>query len=477
VNTKIALRALREATMTMLAAVATLLCTLALDPEPGPAVLAVVLCLSLSRSQLDRDVRGRVEAAITLPAVSLAALGVGILIHRAPWLGAMAFVAGMSVPIWLRRFRASVRQAGSLIALPFVVILTTPYVSTTRVGPVMAVLVPIIVAELALLWVSVFHLLARRFHWMPPARAPKTTAAATSSANTITMRPMPSSRMAIQMAIALGVAFLVGYTFFTGRWSWIVLTAYIVGSGNQGRLDVAYKSVLRVIGAAAGTALALSFTFHVGSNDATTVVLILGAVFLGLWLRPLGYGWWALFVTLALSLLQGFDGASAQGILWPRLEEIVIGAIIAVGAAWFVLPVRSTDVMRRRIADALSAFSESLDPDMPSRESSRFVSAIDRVEQIAPAFRASRFATGRYRATQPADWVDALVACRAPAVALIDQRQTPGDVRKAISAARKAMREPGKILEALQKLRNVLVGREPTPDTNSATKGSEELLV
>ena len=40
-------RAGREAVVTMLAAIGTLWCALALDPEPGPAVLAVVLCLSL----------------------------------------------------------------------------------------------------------------------------------------------------------------------------------------------------------------------------------------------------------------------------------------------------------------------------------------------------------------------------------------------------------------------------------------------
>src|ERR1700730_5633469 len=75
------LRSLREATVTMLAAMATLLCALTIDPGPGPAVLAVVLCLSLSRSQLDRGRRGRVEAALVLPIVGLVAVGVGILLH------------------------------------------------------------------------------------------------------------------------------------------------------------------------------------------------------------------------------------------------------------------------------------------------------------------------------------------------------------------------------------------------------------
>lgn len=46
----------------------------------------------------------------------------------------------------------------------------------------------------------------------------------------------------------------------------------------------------------------------------------------------------------------------------PALEEIVIGALIGIAAAWFVLPIRSTTVLRRRIADALAALSDALDP-------------------------------------------------------------------------------------------------------------------
>lgn len=468
-TTKRILHSLREASATTLAGVATMLCALAIDPEPGPAVMAVVLSLSLSRSHLDLDFRGRLDAAIVLPVVSLLALGVGALLHRAPWIGALAFVVGMSIPIWLRRFGPLIRRAGSLIALPFVVILTTPYVPITRVSPSMAILVPVIVAELALVWVSVIHLLARRWHWLPPARTPNAAAVETSRAST--MRPMASTRMAIQMAIALAVAFVVGFMFFADRWAWIVLTTYIVGSGNQGRLDVAYKSLLRVLGAAAGTVLALAFTLHAGSHDATTVVLILAAVFCGVWLRPLGYAWWALFVTLALSLLQGFEGSSAQDILWPRLEEIVIGAVIAVCAAWFVLPVRATDVMRRRIADALAMLADAFDPDAPTHATRDLIAAIDRVEKAAPALRASRMVTRRFRAVQPADWVDALVACRAPAALLIANRQTPGAVRKAVAAARKSMREVGAIQEALENLRRAFIPQERLADAVDSTPG------
>jgi uncharacterized membrane protein YccC len=416
--------------------------------------LAVVLCLSLSRSQLDSDLRGRIEAAIALPIVGMVAVGVGMLLHRAPWLGALVFVCGMFVSIWLRRFGPMARRAGSLIALPFVVLLTTPHIQAAPASAIPAPLVPILIALLALLWVGALHALARRLHFLPPARAPEHPAP--TPAREGSLRPMASTRMAIQMAVALSASFAIGYLFFAERWAWIVLTAFIVISGNRGRLDVAYKSVLRVLGAAAGTFLAMTLTLHIGSHDMTTVVLILAAIFLGVWLRPLGYAWWALFVTLALALLQGFAGASVPPILWPRLEEIVIGAIIGVASAWFVLPVRSTLVLQRRIADSLAALADALDPSTPARRSDAFVAAIASVEQIAPAFRASRPLTRHFGSIQPADWIDTLAACRIPAVALIDLGETPVTVRKAVGAARKSLREPAEFQKALRELCRLL---------------------
>lgn len=447
-------RALRDAIVTMLAALATLACAMAVDPEPGPGVLAVVLCLSFSRSHLDRDLRGRLEAAIALPMVGLVCAGVGFLLLHMPWVGATVFVTGMFVSIWLRRFGSMARRAGSLIALPFVVILTTPYVPTRHAGHLLAALIPVIVALLALVWVAVFHAIARRLRMLPPARATVVSAAAPVQESSL--RPIASTRMAIQMAIALAASFLIGYLFFAERWAWIVLTAFIVNSGNRGRLDVAYKSVLRMLGAAIGTLVAMTLTVHIGAHDTATIVLILAAVFFGMWLRPLGYAWWALFVTLALALLQGFEGTSASHILWLRMEEIVIGAIIGVASAWLVYPVRSTAVLRRRIADALATLADALDPATPARTADEFAMAVNQVMQVAPAFRASRLVTRRFRPLQPADWVDALLASRAPAIALIDQGATPGDVRKAVGAARKALREPEALLPALRNLHRSL---------------------
>jgi uncharacterized membrane protein YccC len=417
-------------------------------------VLAVVLCLALSRSQLDRDRRGRIEAAVALPVVGLVAAGVGILLRRDPWPGALVFVSGMFLSIWIRRFGPMARRAGSLIALPFVVLLTTPYIPAANSRAVPAALIPVIIAMLALLWVGALHAFARRVHFLPASREPEQLPPTPQRASSLS--PIASTRMAIQMAVALAGAFAVGYVFFADRWTWIVLTAFIVISGNRGRLDVAYKSVLRVLGAAVGTLIALLLSMHAGSHETMTVVLILVAIFLGVWLRPFSYAWWALFVTVALALLQGFSGTAPLQVLWPRLQEIVIGAVIGVASAWFVLPVRSTDALRRRIADALAAFSAVLDPASAERKADDLVAAVAAVEQMAPAFRASRLLTRRFRTMQPADWVDALVGCRDPALALVGRRESPVLVRRAVGAARKSLREPEHILPALQELRRSL---------------------
>jgi uncharacterized membrane protein YccC len=322
--------------------------------------------------------------------------------------------------------------------------------------------VAVSIALAALFWVSLAQALALRIGFLPPL-GPEAPAALPETPRAGALKPDAPTRMAIQMAVALVASFAIGYAFFPQRWSWIVLTAFIVLSGNRGRLDVAYKSVLRFAGAACGSALALAIDAFASGHDAGSYALAIAAVFLGVWLRPLGYAWWALFVTIALALLQGFSAEPATTLLALRLEEIAIGAVIGVASAWWILPVRSSGVLRRRIADALAALAAALDPADDARTSAAFVAAIAGVEQLAPSFRASRFIARGVRRQQPAEWIDLLLECRAPALTLIDSRATPADVRRAVGAARRALLEPSTLAAALRELRAALAGRPPPP--------------
>jgi len=448
------LPSLREAALTLLAMLATLACSQALAPGVASGVLGVVLSLSLARSHLAGERRGAWEALLALPLVALASVGVGHLLHVAPWLGAMVFVAAMAASIWMRRFGARALRAGSLIALPLVTILVAPPLPPSGRGGLPALLVPVAVALAALACVLLAQWLGRALRWLA-APEPATLDASAADAPG-TMRPSPHTRMALQMAAALAASFAVGYLAFPSHWRWIVLTAFIVNSGNRGRQDVVYKSALRVLGAAGGTLVAMLVAHQVPIGGPLAMGAMLASVFLGVWLRPWGYGWWALFVTLALALLQTFQPAAAPLLLWQRLVEIVIGAALGLSAAWFVLPVRSTDVLRKRIAEALAAMSEALDPQAAERRPAAIVAAMKRVEQLRPSFRARRLALRRWQSVQPMDWIDALAACEAPVVALARRGETPGAVRKAVGTARKAMGEPAAIGPALGALREVL---------------------
>jgi uncharacterized membrane protein YccC len=202
--------------------------------------------------------------------------------------------------------------------------------------------------------------------------------------------------------------------------------------------------------------IALVASIHAGGHEGAAIAALLASVFVAMWLRPISYAWWALFITVALGLLQGFGDGSSVALLLQRLEEIAIGAVIGVASAWFVLPVRSTAVLRVRLADALAALSVALDPATAERTSTAFDYAVDKVQKLAPTFRASRLIAGRAQSLQPADWIEVLLDCREAAIALIESGATPSDVRRAVGAARKALLEPATLAPALQELRRVL---------------------
>ena len=75
-----------------------------------------------------------------------------------------------------------------------------------------------------------------------------------------------------------------------------------------------------------------------------------------------------------------------------------------------MLPVRSTDVLRRRLSDLLIALGAVLTagPDERALRAAAFRSALRRVEELAPAHRARRRLGGR--GVQPTDCIDAASA-------------------------------------------------------------------
>ncbi|MFF3562414.1 FUSC family protein [Streptomyces sp. NPDC002574] len=431
--------------------------------DDGIVVLTVALTLTLARVQRGASPRRRLLGLAVLPVVAVATSGVGWLLFRHLAIGGPLFALGVGAAIWVRRFGPVATAAGTLATLPFVAVLITPVAPGSGGARFLWAAVAALIAFLS---VAVCQLAAARVGLVrsatPPTAPPTASAPRPPTATGLAV----SDRMACQMALALGAAFLVGRLEFPDHWSWTVLTAFIVCSGNRGRGDVVHKSVLRIAGAAAGVVLATSLAGVFAPGDPASIAAVLAVLAVASWLRGLSYAYWAAAVTAVLSLLYGYYGQTGADVLVTRLEAVVVGALAGVAASWFVLPVRSGDVARRRTADALAALTDVLsafrghDPAQLVAERARFDDSLVRLDEIAAPFRAHRTLsrTLRRAAPHPADALDALRACAEPvgALAVLPVPPEPGLAVRAkaltanVVAVRRALgRRPGPPRRAL----------------------------
>ena len=299
-------------------------------------VLAVALTLTLFRSQRTADTRRRLTALVLLPVTAGASIFVGRLLASHYALGAAVYTAGMALAIWIRRYGPVATKVGTLLALPLVALLVVP-------GPALPPK-----AQTGLVtwgWSALVGALACGGVWLVQALgdrfAPgswRAEPAPEQPPRRSRLHPRPSTRMALQMALGIAAAFILGRLFFDDHWPWVVLTAYVAASGNRGRTDVLRKGIERLTGAAVGTLLAAGVALAGVTGD-TAVALMFAVLAVALWLRPLNYAYWAAGMTCALSLLLGYFGQDALSLLPTRLEGIAVGALLSVASAWWLLPV------------------------------------------------------------------------------------------------------------------------------------------
>jgi uncharacterized glyoxalase superfamily protein PhnB len=449
------------------------------DAQAGPAILAAILAIAQSRRAHPLGWSRALTAPLIMAGTALAATGAALLLHVNPWLGASVFTAALFASVWLRNFGERAKAAGAAIALPFVALLVVPARADAPGGPLVDLLLVIAAGIVSLAYSTLVALAMRRFGITPAA---ETRAGTTSSERAKRPGLSVPTRMALQMAVALALAFVVGFTAFASHWGWTVLTAFIVCSGARGRGDAVYKGALRLLGATAGTLAATSLTYFAAPSGAAEAVLIFVVLFFGIWLRERSYAYWAAAMTLVLALLARSGGPATFALLAVRLEAILIGALCAVVAAWFVYPIRTRDVVRRRLADALVALDGVLtrEPrgDDGGSELAVFESRMTELESVAFPLRWHRriFAAADV-AEHPVRWIDIAHDVKLHARTFMpnharDARRR-GAVRRAIGESRRAIGRHGKaevepegpsISVALLHLRDLLISAGDSQD-------------
>lgn len=405
----------------MLAVLASYATALALKHVAGlgidVVIQSVVLALSLARTQQGVDLGHRLTSFVAMPILAVGAAQVGVLLATDANIGDGVFLVAVSGLIWIRRFGPTAGRLATMATLPLVSILIlqgSPVTASAQDNSWWAG----VVALIAAFWVFALQLLAGASGLGPRTslRAAREVLSRRESTRARGQaRIAPTTRMAAQMGVAIGVAFAAGRLIWPSHWTWTVLTAFIVCSGARGRGDVIHKGALRILGAGVGTVLGTVIAGTFAPLDRMSIVVIFAVLAVATWLRPLGYAYWAASVTAVLSLLYGYFGESATGLLHARLEAILLGAVIGIAASWLVLPVRNRDVLRRRLANVLADLSDLLKPGLRdsttlARQQASFDHSAQQLEQIARAFEAHRRLPGR-RPTAPAS-ADAIAAIR-----------------------------------------------------------------
>ncbi|KND40319.1 FUSC family protein, partial [Streptomyces acidiscabies] len=363
-------------------------------------IQAVALTWTLAWTQREADLVERGIGFVVLPGVAMCAAWTDRVMTESAVRGDLLFALFVAFAIWVRRFGVRATRAGTLAALPFVATLVVQGPSAlppqARDGHVLWMgLVAVICAG----YVLVVQVGAGWLGLTPRVRVRRSTEPLVPP-RAVASRLLPSTRMALQMGVSLGGAFLAGHWLFPDHWTWVVLTAFIVCSGARGRADVLYKGVTRALGAGFGTAVATGVVGAFGPGDPWAVVLLFVVLALATWLRPLNYAYWAACVTAAFSLLYGYFGETTVHVLTQRLQAILVGAVLGIAVSWLLAPVRTVDVVRRRVADALAVLADALrahDAVELRVHQGRFEEAVELLEQVAPPLRALRAVEGWVR--------------------------------------------------------------------------------
>jgi uncharacterized membrane protein YccC len=223
-----------------------------------------------------------------------------------------------------------------------------------------------------------------------------------------------------------------------------------------------------------GTATATLIASSVPPGSRLAVVAIFGVLAVGTWLRTYNYAFWAMCMTAALALLYGYFGESGGHILGLRMLAILLGAGLGLASSWLLFPVRSHDVLRRRVADALAALTDVLqalraNPSAVPTCAAGFHAAVHALDQIAPPLLLWRRLTRR---AHPADAIEAVRRCTGPVATLEQYAQENAEQLQ----SKPAHGHAGLVLRELGDIRRALGGHpRPTRDRPRRTTSNHPL--
>jgi hypothetical protein len=172
-----------------------------------------------------------------------------------------------------------------------------------------------------------------------------------------------TTRQAVQVAVATGLAIAVGDAVSGQRYYWAVLAAFLAFTGTATSAETVAKAVNRVLGTVVGIGLAIPLVALTGHSIAVALPLALLSIFGAFYLFRVSYALMTFFFTLLVGELYALLGTFTPALMVLRLEETAVGGAIGCAVALVVLPTRAraaVTVARRLVLDQLHTLLDGL---------------------------------------------------------------------------------------------------------------------
>ena len=176
----------------------------------------------------------------------------------------------------------------------------------------------------------------------------------------------PSTKAAIQVAVATSAATILGELISPDRWYWAVLTAFLVFTGVSTRGEILTKVGHRIVGTIAGVVAGVLLAALVGNNPPVQIVLLVICVFCAFYLVTVAYAWLTFFTTVLLAMLYGLLGSFSVQVLELRVAETAAGGLVGMASAYFIFSTGTRSTFVEKVGDYLDRMVEVIEAAVDS---------------------------------------------------------------------------------------------------------------
>lgn len=288
----------------------------------------------------DPTVRGQAITTALLPVAGLPVLTLAAVLHDLPVARDLAFLAVVGAGVYARRWGP---RGHSLGVFGFMSYFSAQFLHT----------VPGQLPELytAVLLSLAASSLVRFGLWCYERRFAAPVAVALPAEASGLARI--TTRQAVQATSGAAFALAVGQVLSDQRWYWAVGATWWVFVATTSRGETVVRGFRRFLGTVLGIGLGFAVAVPLHHEPVVAAVVVAVGVFGIFYTAAVSYTWMMLAVTVMASMLYGLLGVLDTDLLLLRVTETATGALGAVLAVLFVLPVTTHSVTEAWVGRAL----------------------------------------------------------------------------------------------------------------------------